>query len=468
MSILTRRIIAALCLVFTSPLMAESFRDDFDQTQLDLNIAVRPTEQTCVTPPTGLVAWWRGESNGYDGAGAHDGAVQNGLMFGPGVAGQAFRFDGVDDQLVVPDAPSLRGIGAMTIEFWVNFSRLPRTGGWEDSMIIIEKADDYFIAWRADYDFMNFSVTDACDGLYHLDIYVPLPALLAGDWHHFAFVAIDRGPYEMRAYMDGIEQLARRDSPHEWCRFFDGVTGDLHLGTRPVANGPTLPLHGLIDEMSIYDRALSTEEIRSIVAAGGAGKCQRTPPSIICPEAIDMVTDSGSCSTLVDGGIVTTGDPQPALACTAAGQPITWPHAFPTGATSVMCTAKNGLSPDASCSFDVNVHDAEAPVISEIIPSARELRPPNHKMRDVTLSYAVTDNCGAPQCTLSVWSNEPLNGTGDGGTSPDWEIVDATHVRLRAERAGNGGGRVYTITATCVDGFGKRTSRSTQVSVPHH
>ena len=49
---------------------------------------------------------------------------------------------------------------------------------------------------------------------------------------------------------------------------------------------------------------------------------------------------------------------------------------------------------------------------------------------------------------ITISSNEPVDGTGDGDTSPDWEVIDAHHVLLRAERAGNGSGRIYTITVT--------------------
>ena len=45
-----------------------------------------------------------------------------------------------------------------------------------------------------------------------------------------------------------------------------------------------------------------------------------------------------------------------------------------------------------------------------------------------------------------------MDGTGDGDTSPDWEVIDAHHVLLRAERAGNGSGRIYTITVTVTFG----------------
>jgi hypothetical protein len=116
------------------------------------------------------------------------------------------------------------------------------------------------------------------------------------------------------------------------------------------------------------------------------------------------------------------------------------------------------------------VKDMEAPVITGASANPSSLWSPNHKMVDVTVSYSVTDNCdpsSAITCTLSVSSNEPINGTGDGDTAPDWEIVDAHHVRLRSERAGNGNGRIYTITITCTDSAGNRSSQTVTVRVPH-
>jgi hypothetical protein len=106
-------------------------------------------------------------------------------------------------------------------------------------------------------------------------------------------------------------------------------------------------------------------------------------------------------------------------------------------------------------------------VIGGISVDKPVLWPPNHKMVDVTVNYTVTDNCGTDACVLSVSSNEPINGTGDGDMSPDWVIVDTHHVQLRAERAGNGTGRIYTIAITCSDSAGNSTVRTVIVTVPH-
>jgi PKD repeat protein len=90
-------------------------------------------------------------------------------------------------------------------------------------------------------------------------------------------------------------------------------------------------------------------------------------------------------------------------------------------------------------------------------------------MRDVTLNYSVTDGCAGVICQVTnITSNQPIDGTGDGDTSPDWEFVDATHVRLRAESAGGSEGRIYTITVTCTDAAGNVATKTVEVHVGHN
>jgi len=116
----------------------------------------------------------------------------------------------------------------------------------------------------------------------------------------------------------------------------------------------------------------------------------------------------------------------------------------------------------------VTVVDQTGPDVSGLSPSTTSLWPPNHKMVDVTVNYGATDNCSAASCVLSVSSNEAVNGSGDGNTATDWLVVDAHHVQLRAERSGNGAGRIYTITLTCTDAAGNKTVRTSTVLVAHN
>ena len=107
-----------------------------------------------------------------------------------------------------------------------------------------------------------------------------------------------------------------------------------------------------------------------------------------------------------------------------------------------------------------------APVISAVTVSKSSLWPPNHEMVDITVGYTNSSNCPS-SCKLSVTSNEPIDGLGDGDTSPDWVVVDATHVQLRAERSGLGTGRIYTITITCTNSAGQSSTATATVTVPH-
>jgi endo-1,4-beta-xylanase len=136
-------------------------------------------------------------------------------------------------------------------------------------------------------------------------------------------------------------------------------------------------------------------------------------------------------------------------------------------ATVASTTRDPNVAPNNTASASVLVSNPP-PVISGLSVDKPALRPPNHKMVPVKLSYNINDNCDPCLVpTITITSNEPVNGTGDGDTSPDWQVIDAHHVMLRAERSGNGTGRIYTITLTVTDSAGSSTSSSVTVSVPH-
>lgn len=104
--------------------------------------------------------------------------------------------------------------------------------------------------------------------------------------------------------------------------------------------------------------------------------------------------------------------------------------------------------------------------INNLQVSPQTLFPPNHMLEDVLVNYTVTDNCDSASVQLSVSSNEPVQTNEPGDQSPDWQIIDNHHIKLRAERLGTGNGRVYTIKVMATDPTGNHDSASTTVNVP--
>jgi uncharacterized repeat protein (TIGR01451 family) len=135
-------------------------------------------------------------------------------------------------------------------------------------------------------------------------------------------------------------------------------------------------------------------------------------------------------------------------------------------ATASVASSTPDAAPDNNSTAAQFTVANPAPVISSTSVDKPELWPPNHQMVAVRVNYGVADNCGPLTNKLSVTSNEPVEGDGDGNTSPDWEVLDAHNVRLRAERSGGGSGRVYTITITSTDSAGQSSSRAVTVRVP--
>ncbi len=127
-----------------------------------------------------------------------------------------------------------------------------------------------------------------------------------------------------------------------------------------------------------------------------------------------------------------------------------------------------GEGMDAPPIPDIVTADTQPPVFKSLTVSPATLWPPNHQMVDVTVSAEVVDLIDrAPTARIvSVSSSEPIDGTGDGDTSPDWEITGDLTLKLRAERSGTGSGRVYTITVEARDYSGNTTLEIVAVIVP--
>lgn len=113
--------------------------------------------------------------------------------------------------------------------------------------------------------------------------------------------------------------------------------------------------------------------------------------------------------------------------------------------------------------------DATPPVIENAAATPGLLWPPNHNLVNVEITASVSDDQDpAPSFrVVSVTSNEPENGLGDGDVAPDWIVTGDHTLKLRAERSGLGSGRVYTVRIEARDAAGNASTADVVVNVPH-
>jgi len=144
---------------------------------------------------------------------------------------------------------------------------------------------------------------------------------------------------------------------------------------------------------------------------------------------------------------------------------------LPIGVNVVTLKVTDTAGATSTDDVTITVVDTAPPVVS-LAMSPDHLWPPNHKMKTV---HAVLDIQDCDPLTtvelVSVTSNEPDNGLGDGDTSNDIAGADLgtddRSVQVRAERSGTGSGRVYTFVYRVTDSSGNATEATATVKVPH-
>ena len=221
-----------------------------------------------VEPPAGMVSWWSADGHAMDIVDGNDGALQNGATFADGKVGHAFSLDGVDDRAVVPHSGDLNINGAVTLDAWIKPDSLACPGGW---CAVVAKSDvsnvkrNYGLWVRSNGQlWLSYINTGGAERL----LASAAGTITIGTFQHVAGV-IDTVSGTMRVFKNGVEMGSAPAS------------GAMAVNTEPLTIGLADPgigndFNGLIDEVEIFNRALSEAEIRSIFDSGREGKIK--PP----------------------------------------------------------------------------------------------------------------------------------------------------------------------------------------------
>jgi len=244
-----------------------------------------PMLTSCTPPPSGLVSWWPGDGSAEDITDGNDGTLQGGTSFGAGLVGQAFSFDGSADFVAVGNPANLHlGASDFTVDAWVNFDLLVSPPGFlsgvcfgpgcdmpivnkmaalplnRDGWRLLKQSDNHF--W-----FCLGSPSNGCDG--GVATTVRSTTIAAPDvWYHVAAV---KGSQTISIYIDGAPEDSK-----PLPSFVDTDSAGLFIGYYEGFE-PSL-MYGRVDEVEIFDRALTSPEIQAIYNAGAAGKCKSPSP----------------------------------------------------------------------------------------------------------------------------------------------------------------------------------------------
>ncbi|HYO48840.1 MAG TPA: LamG-like jellyroll fold domain-containing protein [Chloroflexia bacterium] len=231
---------------------------------------------TCVQPPPNMVAWYTlNEAAGPTAADIAGATANNGTWHGapvvlnPAMVNRGLHFDGGDDWITATDHPELDfGSGSLTIDAWIRTT----VGGGNT---FIDKQDGAINA-PTGYEMLLYNgqlwLQLGVNGTVQNNFNPNSAALNDGQWHHVA-ATVDRpvgGPLVGKLYADG--NVIYTFTPLSGS--LDN-TSDLWLGHHHQ-DGPD-GFGGDLDEVELFNRALTENEIRGIYQAGSAGKCLPTP-----------------------------------------------------------------------------------------------------------------------------------------------------------------------------------------------
>jgi hypothetical protein len=248
----------------------------------------------CTPPPSGLVGWWTGDGTTMDVMNINNGTLVGGTTYAPGEVGQAFQFSAVGDQVSVPTSGFPIGTNDRTIECWVYINSFIPDEGANFAFYGTnnENGGSYILGAYSD---QRVFFSQWGSGIFG-------PALTTNQWYH---VAVTSEGTNTTLYLDGTNVGSGYlpfNTPADSQLFIGGIYYQF----------ATYQMIGLIDEVSIYNRALSSNEIAAIYNAGSGGKCNSHPYPPLPRTATATSELAGSIVVgvdIVDGGAGYTNTP---------------------------------------------------------------------------------------------------------------------------------------------------------------
>ena len=229
---------------------------------------------TCINPPSDLVSWWPGDGDANDIIDGNNPSAESGVSFVSGkvLQGITLASGGFID---IPDNANLN-LQTFTFDAWVKPKAADSTSLDAIGDVIFQKALAFFtlpqVSYHLSWSSLNdkwhvlFGVTPGSQGqLTSSGSYAP------GQFYH---VAVTYDGVTLSLYVDGMLDSSANINKSILYSTEQAVIGaNAKIFRPPNATFPRT-WQGVIDELELYDRALSASEIMAIFSAGVEGKCK--------------------------------------------------------------------------------------------------------------------------------------------------------------------------------------------------
>ncbi|HXF10965.1 MAG TPA: LamG-like jellyroll fold domain-containing protein, partial [Desulfuromonadaceae bacterium] len=256
--------------------------------------------QSCVSPPAGLIGWWAAEGNAGDGAGTNNALLEGGTGFATGKVGLAFSLNQTNADVKVPASSSLDvGLGnGFTLEAWINCSDVANLNPifeWNLGDGATQWGVHFYVGGNGPGS-LYANVVDSGGGWHGIG---SSTGILSSNVFQHVALTYDQAAGDATIYRNGVIVAQSHLSS-----FTPQTSYPLYIGRRP---GPDAVYNfvGLFDEASVYNRALSSNEIVAIYQAGSSGKCSAIAPVIVYQPTNYTANVGGTAAlTVVAGGTV--------------------------------------------------------------------------------------------------------------------------------------------------------------------
>ena len=222
----------------------------------------------------GLVSYWTFDKQDIAGGtvkdvwGENDGKIVGNPKVVDGQVGEALEFDGSDDYVNLTNLGDFgEKVGASTFEAWVKTSFKK---DWTTLFKVLDQGCN--MAWAIDVnrsakagfplaeDIVHYYVRQkSAAGCNAIAVEIEFP-LSDGKWHHIVFGIVDPGKSEVSIYMDGEPQEIIVGDAKKLDTFIPFVE-PVYIGAANNRGNVERHFPGLIDEVRIYDRPLTADEV---------------------------------------------------------------------------------------------------------------------------------------------------------------------------------------------------------------